>query len=167
MPTHRVMWNVLILVQLYYTAIYIGCLYRLGQPCARQVHWSFTSAGGMLPALAVSYIPMAKFLALYMAPVGAMDEMMQNTTQEQRDEQMQEWNTWMEEKKSSLVDIGAPVGRNKRITPAGIVDVRNEVGGYSIVEAASHEEAAALFADNPMLKMPGAYVEVLTIVPMP
>jgi hypothetical protein len=109
---------------------------------------------------------MATFLALYMAPVGAMDEMMKSTTQEGRDTQTQAWNAWIEEKKASLVDVGAPVGKNKRVTSSGVSDVRNEVGGYSIVEAASHEAAAALFADNPMLEMPSAYVEVLAIMPM-
>ncbi len=109
---------------------------------------------------------MAKFLALYMAPVGAMDEMMKNTTKEERDAQMQGWQKWMDDKKSSIVDMGAPVGKNKRVTSAGVEDVRNEVGGYSLIEAASHDEAAALFRDNPMLEMPGAYVEVLECMPM-
>jgi hypothetical protein len=109
---------------------------------------------------------MAKFLALYMAPVGAMDEMMKNTTKEQRDAQMQMWQKWMDEKKSSIVDMGAPLGKNKRISSGGVSDTRNEVGGYSIVEAVSHDAAAALFSDNPMLEMPGAYVEVLECMPM-
>ena len=109
---------------------------------------------------------MAKFLALYMAPVGAMDEMMKNTTEEQRAGQMQVWQKWMDAKGSAIADMGAPVGKNKRVTSSGVTDVRNEVGGYSLVEAASHEAAAALFSDNPMLEMPGAYVEVLECMPM-
>ena len=53
------------------------------------------------------------------------------------------------------------------VTASGVSDVRNEIGGYSIVEADSHDEAAKVFLDNPMLQMPGAYIEVLDIKPMP
>lgn len=109
---------------------------------------------------------MAQFLAIYGAPVGAMEEMMKNTTQEERDKQMESWNTWMEAKKSSIVEKGAPLGKNKRISNSGVEDVPNEVGGYSIIEASSQEDAAKLFSDNPMLQMPGAYVDVLPIMPM-
>jgi hypothetical protein len=41
------------------------------------------------------------------------------------------------------------------------------IGGYSIVQAESHEAAAALFANSPHLTMPGATVEVMEIMPMP
>ena len=110
---------------------------------------------------------MARFLALYGAPVGAMDAAMQNTSQEERDASMEAWNKWMQAKGSAIVSMGAPVGKNKRVSESGVEDVRNEVGGYSIVEADTHEEAAELFTDNPMLEMKGAYVDVLAIMPMP
>jgi len=66
-----------------------------------------------------------------------------------------------------MPDMGAPLGKNKRVSASGVADMRNDVGGYSIVEANTHDEAAQLFRDNPMLQMPGAYVEVLEIMPMP
>jgi hypothetical protein len=110
---------------------------------------------------------MKKFLALYMAPVGSMDEMMKNTTPEMKEKQNAGWKTWMESKKAMIADMGAPVGKNMRATAAGVSAVRNEVGGYSIVQAETQEEAAKMFVDNPMLKgMPTAYVEVLEIMPM-
>ena len=104
---------------------------------------------------------------MYGAPVGAMDEMMKNSSQEERDKSMEEWTKWMQAKGSAIVEMGAPVGKNKRVTSGGIEDVRNEVGGYTIVEAGTHEEAAQLFTDNPGLLMPGGYVDVLAIVEMP
>jgi hypothetical protein len=110
---------------------------------------------------------MKTFMALYMAPVGAMDEMSKNMTPETSRLQNESWKEWMDQKETSLADVGAPLGRNKRVTASGVADVRNEVGGYSIVEADSHDQAASLFLDNPMLQMPGAYVEVLEIKPMP
>lgn len=111
---------------------------------------------------------MKKFLAIYMAPMEKMQEAMKAMTPEMQKEQNELWNKWMESKKGSVADMGAPVGKNKRVTSAGVSDVRNEIGGYSIVEAESHDEAAKLFSDNPMLQgMPEAYVEVLEIMPMP
>jgi hypothetical protein len=110
---------------------------------------------------------MKKFLALYMAPVGSMDEMMKDTTPEMKEKQNMAWKTWMEAKKAGIADMGAPVGKNMRAKASGIEAVRNEVGGYSIVQAETQEEAAKMFMDNPMLMgMPAAYVEVLEIMPM-
>ena len=60
-----------------------------------------------------------------------------------------------------------PVGKTKQAAASGASDIKNDIGGYSIVQAESHEAAAALFADNPHLTMPGATVEVMEIRPMP
>ena len=55
------------------------------------------------------------------------------------------------------------VGKTKRITPSGIVDTKNDMMLYSIAEADSHEEVAALFTNHPHLGMPGASIEVMPI----
>ena len=49
----------------------------------------------------------------------------------------------------------------------GLESLVSELGGYSIVQAESHEAAATLFANSPHLTMPGATVEVMEIMPMP
>ena len=72
----------------------------------------------------------------------------------------------MEDKKDSLVDEGNPVAGNKRITNSGVSDERNEVGGYSIIQAENHEAACELLSGNPHFKAPGAYIEVMEIVEM-
>lgn len=100
-----------------------------------------------------------------MAPTAAMEDMMKNSTPEQRQAGMAEWMKWAEGHKE-IVDMGAPVGKNKRVTKDGVSDVRNEIGGYSFVEAASHEEAAKIFADSPHFMIPGAYIEVLQCMSM-
>jgi hypothetical protein len=42
------------------------------------------------------------------------------------------------------------------------------VGGYSILQAESHDAAAKLFGkDHPHLQMPGAWIEIVEIMPMP
>jgi hypothetical protein len=53
------------------------------------------------------------------------------------------------------------------MTSKGATDVRNEVSGFSIVQADSHEAATKLFLGNPHLKIPGGYIEVLEWVSLP
>ena len=80
---------------------------------------------------------MKKFLALYMADASGMAEMMKNSTPEQRKKGTEAWEKWMEHNKASLVDRGAPVGKTKRIDTKGTKDAKNDVCGYSIVQADS------------------------------
>lgn len=109
---------------------------------------------------------MKKFVALYMAPVGSMDEMMKSATPEQKEQQNKSWNTWMDAHKKDISDMGAPLGKNMRVTSKGVSAVRNEISGYTIVHAETHEAAAKIFMDNPMFKMEGTFVDVLEIMPM-
>lgn len=109
---------------------------------------------------------MKKFLAIYTAPHAALEEMMKTMTPEKSKESMEEWRKWMAEHKESFVEEGAPVGKNKRVSADGISDVRNDINGFSIVQAESHEEAAKIFQGNPQMQMPGSYVEVLELVKM-
>ncbi|MFA6503545.1 MAG: hypothetical protein WCT54_01140 [Patescibacteria group bacterium] len=110
---------------------------------------------------------MKKFVVLYMAPIAELDKMMQNTDKEKMREMDAIWLKWIADHKDSFVDQGAPLGKNKRVTKEGINDIRNEVKGYAVVQAESHEDACKIFEDNPMFEMPGAYVEVLAWVEMP
>lgn len=109
---------------------------------------------------------MKKFLALYMMPIGAMDEMMKTWTPEQRQAGMDEWKKWGQAHKADLVEMGAALGRNKRVSASGIEDVRNEMGGYSVVQAESHETAAAVLRDSPHLKIPNCYVDLMECIEM-
>lgn len=112
---------------------------------------------------------MKKYFVLYMASEGdfkkAMADMPQMTP-EQQQASMQEWMDWMKSK-GGVVDMGAPLGKTKRVTGSEISDMRNEIGGYSIIEAESHEEAARKMQDSPHFKMmPGGWIEVMEIMPM-
>ena len=75
----------------------------------------------------------------------------------------------MNKNKKSLVDGGAPLGKTKRVDAKGASNTKNEVGGYSIVQAQSHDAAAKVFGkDHPHLQMmPGAWIEIVEIMPMP
>lgn len=107
---------------------------------------------------------MKKFLAVYLAPVGMFDDMMKNATPEEQQKGMENWMAWGKKHKESLVDFGAPAGKNLRVTKDGVTDVRNEIGGYTIVSVQSHEEAAALFADSPHLMHPGTSIDVVALM---
>jgi hypothetical protein len=109
---------------------------------------------------------MKKFLVLYRMDMAEMRKMMETTSQEDRERSMAEWRAWMEAHSGSFADAGAPLGKTKHATATGVVDTRNDIGGYSIVEAENHEAAAALLTDSPHLKMPGAIAEVMEILPM-
>jgi hypothetical protein len=111
---------------------------------------------------------MKKFLVLYMANGAEMAEMMRNSTPEQRKKGMEAWTKWMDHHKASLVDRGAPVGKTKHIDSKGAKDSKNNVGGYSIVQADSADAASKMFGkDMPHLQMPGAWVEITEILEMP
>ena len=101
-----------------------------------------------------------------MAPVGAFDEMMKNPDPAKMKAMSDSWNSWIKSHEKSFVDVGAPTGKNKRVAKGNVKDVRNEITGYSVVQADSHDEATKIFNDNPMLQYPGAYIEVLEYMEM-
>jgi hypothetical protein len=96
-----------------------------------------------------------------------MDEVRKNMTPERAKEVNESWLKWAASHEKSFVDLGSPTGKNKRVSKDKVQDVRNEVTGFSVVQAESHEEATKIFRDNPILNMPGAYIEVLEWVQMP
>ncbi len=111
---------------------------------------------------------MKKFMVLYMAPSAAFDAMMKTATPEMREKGMQAWMAWMNANKASLIDGGAPLGKTKSVDADGVEDTKNEVGGYSIVQAESHDAAVKLFGpDHPHMMMPGGWIEVTEIMPVP
>ena len=111
---------------------------------------------------------MKKFLVVYMADRASFEAMMRSATPEQRQAGMAAWMKWMTQHQAALVDGGAPLGPTKRVTASGVTDARNEMGGYSIVQAESHEAATQMFGkDFPHLQIPGAWIEVVEIMPIP
>jgi hypothetical protein len=111
---------------------------------------------------------MKKFLVLYMAKTADFNRMMKNSTPEQQKKGMDAWMKWMGDHKASLVDGGAPLGKTKRVDTKGASDIRNGIGGYSIVQAKTASAAAKLFGKrHPHLQMPGAWVEIVEIMQLP
>jgi hypothetical protein len=110
---------------------------------------------------------MAKFLVLYRMDPAEMQKMMASMSAEDRRKSMGEWEVWMKKNMTHFTDPGAPVGKTKQVAAGGATDIKNDIGGYSIIQAESHAAAAAMLGDNPHLRMPGARVEVMEIMPMP
>jgi hypothetical protein len=104
-----------------------------------------------------------KFMALYMAPASAIAEMMKMSEADGKKE-MDAWMAWEAANKKAVTDIGSPLGRNKTVTSGGVADAPNEVTGFSIVEADSHDAAAKLFVGHPHLKYKGCRIDVLPFV---
>lgn len=114
---------------------------------------------------------MKRFLAVYTGTAEAMAKWKSMPEQELRGRQaagVKAWHEWVERNKASIVDIGAPLGRTKSVSPAGIADIRNNMGAFTVVQAESHEAAAKLFQGHPhFMVFPGEAVEVMECLPIP
>ena len=104
-------------------------------------------------------------MALYMAPISSLEQM-KHATPEQKQEKMDMWKVWGEAYKGAIVDRGALLGRTKSASPTYVVDTKNEVCGYTIVQADSHDAAAKIFEGHPHFSMQGATIDVLECVDM-
>ncbi len=109
---------------------------------------------------------MKKFFVIYKAPIEEFTKAMQQMTPEDQEASKKEWWAWMEKHKGDMVDGGAPVGKTKAVTREGVRDIKNDIGGYSIVQAESHEAAAKIFEDSPHLKRMNGSIEVMEIMEM-
>lgn len=114
---------------------------------------------------------MKKFFALYQMPASVIDNWKNTTPTDQKkaaeQEMMQAWMKWMMDNQKNIVDPGGPLGKTKRIRAEGVADVRNDLTGYTIVQADSHEAAAKIFNGHPHLRMPETKVELMELLPIP
>jgi hypothetical protein len=109
---------------------------------------------------------MKKFLVLYRAPIASFDQMMKATPEEAK-AGMDAWMTWSQKAKSSIVDMGAPLGKALKVTPAGASATRNDLGGYSILQAESKEALAESLKGHPHFMTPDGFIEITELMPMP
>ena len=78
------------------------------------------------------------------------------------------WLAWREEaSKKAKIEFGLPLKVIRRITSDGQTDSNSHVSGYSIVEADSKDDVLKLLETHPQLKMSGASIDVLEMLPMP
>lgn len=79
------------------------------------------------------------------------------------------FNEWRERFQANLVDLGGRLGSGRVALPepapdGPFVEIKELVGGYMIVSAASLDEAIRIASECPGLVRPGSGVEVIEIV---
>ena len=78
------------------------------------------------------------------------------------------WKAWVQKHQASLVELGGPLGKTKKVDSAGIADISNEMGAFTVVRAVSHEAAAKMFENHPHFTIfPGETIEVMPVLPIP
>ena len=78
------------------------------------------------------------------------------------------WKAWVEKHQASIVGMGGPLGKTKKVSERGIEDVSNAMSGYTVVRAPSHEAAAKLFEKHPhFMFFPGDSIEIMPVLPIP
>lgn len=114
---------------------------------------------------------MKKFLAIYIGTPDAFQKWSHLSESERNQRQqagMKAWMDWGGTNQQSVVVEGGPLGKTKRISPAGIEDIKNNMTGYTVVEAESHEAAARMFENHPHFAIfPGDSVEVMECTSIP
>lgn len=106
---------------------------------------------------------MKKFLVLYLAPVSILEEWAKTDPETQKKEEAKmkaEWDAWMKEHGAAIKET-AGAGKTKRVAQEGVVDTKNNIMLFSIVEAESHEAAAKMFENHPHLGIPEATIEIM------
>ena len=86
----------------------------------------------------------------------------------QMQEMYAQFGAWQAKFNDNLVDLGGRLGGGKLVAPEGatdgpLVEVKELVGGYMIVEAESLEQAIEVASGCPGLVSPGSGVEVVEI----
>ncbi|HXI57718.1 MAG TPA: hypothetical protein VNO55_16750 [Polyangia bacterium] len=109
---------------------------------------------------------MKKFLVLYRAPNTSFEQMMKATPEQQK-AGMDAWMAWGQKAAGSIVDMGAPLGKALKVTPAGATPTKNDLGGYSIMQADSKEALAATLKGHPHFMMTDGFIEITELMPMP
>lgn len=78
------------------------------------------------------------------------------------------WEEWSGRNAAAIVTTDVMVGKTRRVTKTGIVDARNQIAGFLVIEAADITAAAGLFQDHPHITVfPGDGIDVMPVVTGP
>jgi hypothetical protein len=116
---------------------------------------------------------MKTFLAVYTGSASSAqrsnwDKLDEATRKAREGAGMKAWGDWMATHKASIVVQGGPLGKTKRASSQGITDTQNNLAGFVVVQAESHEAAARLFDKHPHFTIfPGDGVEIMECLPIP
>ena len=81
---------------------------------------------------------------------------------------MAAWGQWMTDHAADIVVTGGPLGVTKKVSKAGVADIRNNASGFVVVRAESQDAAAKMFEGHPSFSIfPGEGVEIMEVLPIP
>jgi hypothetical protein len=81
---------------------------------------------------------------------------------------MAAWKAWVDKHQGAIVSMGGPLGKTKKVDQGGIADTVNQLSGFTVVSAASHEAAAKMFEGHPHFAIfPGESIEIMPVLPIP
>lgn len=81
---------------------------------------------------------------------------------------MAAWKAWVDKHQGAIVTMGGPLGKTRKVDQGGIADTVNQMSGFTVIRAASHEAAAKMFEGHPHFAIfPGESVEIMPVLPIP
>lgn len=100
--------------------------------------------------------------------MAAWNALPEKEQQAKMQEGMAAWKAWVSKNQGAIIEIGGPLGKTKKVTARGIEDISNEMGGFVVVRADSHEAAAKMFEKHPhFMIFPGESIEIMPVLPIP
>ena len=106
---------------------------------------------------------MTKYLFLYRSPSDAPRPQQSPADMQ---EAMAHWSAWKAKFEKQILDMGdaltraGAVCRTDGVTDGPYIEGKEVIGGYMIVETRSLEEAIQIANEGPMMRSPGASIEI-------
>ena len=114
-----------------------------------------------------------EYLAVFLGNSGgpqraAFDALPEAERQAKIQQGMAAWKAWMERHSAAIATTGGPLGTTKKVSSAGVEDIRNRMSGFVVVRAPSHADAARMFEGHPHFTIfPGDSIEIMPVLPIP
>ncbi len=109
--------------------------------------------------------PMNKYMLIYRSPAAAAAEF--QPSPEEMQAMLQQWQEWKEKFKANILDMGDGLQAGGRVlqpdnsvTDGPYVEAKEVIGGFSLIQAESYEQAIEVSRACPVRHMPGNSVEV-------
>lgn len=105
---------------------------------------------------------MTKYLFLYRNPPGPDRQ----PSPEEMQQMFAQWNAWKAKWKANVVDVGdglkggGKLLKEGKVTDGPLTEAKEIIGGFSIVQAETIQQALDVARECPIVFMPGATIEI-------
>lgn len=105
---------------------------------------------------------MTQYLFIYHNPPGPDRQ----PSPEEMQQMFAQWKAWKEKWKANVVSVGDGLKRGGRILKDGkvtdgpAVEAKEIVGGFSLIQAESYEQAVEVARECPIVHMPNSVIEI-------